>query len=82
MADTDMSMVGWVVSAVLTGGMGVLGFLLKYSFSSIQKSIADLSKEVKQQNDAHSLVKSDVRVLEEQAKHLQFRIELLEKRNG
>lgn len=69
----------WIITAVSGGGLTVLGFLLKHSFSQIQQGIAGLAKELKLLSEKMGTVETNVKVMEAEVKHLLFRVEQLEK---
>lgn len=77
--ESHMTLDSWVITAVSGGGLTILGFLLKYAFTQIQSGINELNAALKKLSEEIGTVKSDVKVMEAEVKHLLFRVEQLEK---
>lgn len=77
--ETHVQLDSWIITAVSGGGLTILGFLLKHSFTQIQSGITELAASIKKLSEEIGTVKSDVKVLEAELKHLTFRVEQLEK---
>ena len=75
----EMSMTVWVVGAVATGGLGVLGFLVRNAFEGVSKGLDGLGQKLDAMSKDISRGDGDRRELAAEVRGLAARLDRLER---